>query len=337
MEQEKLENRAKSLFTDQGLGVEEKDNCFYVKEPELEFKAVSSENFSKADLEDAARRFDKVFTDEGFEDVDEKNVSVIHKDKDKQMETPSYEIIGDVAIISELPDMEDEEAVEAILEHHPHVKTVLLKQEGLKGEFRVGEYKTLYGEETETKHTEFGCDFLVDPTKAYYSERFSTERNRIVSKIEESERVLIMFAGVGPFAIMAAKNANPSNVIGIEKNPEAAGYFQENLKENDVENAVEVIEGDVSEKMEGVGKFDRIAMPLPGSADEFLKKAFEHVEDGGLIHYYRFVEDEDWSEVIKEVKDSSEKAGRDYKIVEKTVCGERGPAVERVCIDIKVG
>lgn len=335
MEQEELERKAKSLFTEQGLGVEEREESFYVGEPGLEFKVLSSESFSAEEVREAAERFDKVFVDEGF-DLEADNVSVIHDEEEEDLETPSYEIIGEVAVISELPDMDEEDAVEAIKKHHPHVKTVLLKQEGLKGEFRVGDYRKLYGSETETQHTEFGCDFMVDPTKAYYSERFSTERDRIVSQIEDGERVLVMFAGVGPFAIMAAKNANPSEVVGIEKNPDAVEYFRRNVEMNSVENTVEVIEGDVLEEVKVLGKFDRIVMPLPGSAEEFLEKAFKHTKTEGVTHYYRFVEDDEWSEVLEEVEEAAKATKRDYKVLDKTVCGHRGPTVDRVCIDIKV-
>lgn len=335
MEQEELENRAKSLFTEQGLDVEEREESFYVREPGLEFSVLSSESSSAEEVREAAERFDKVFVDDGF-DIDADNVSIIHEEDEEKFETPSYEVIGNVAVISELPEMKEEDAVEAIRKHHPHVKTVLLKQKGLKGEFRVGDYRKLYGDETETIHKEFGCEFMVDPTKAYYSERFSTERDRIVSQIEDGERVLVMFAGVGPFAIMAAKNANPSEVVGIEKNPEAVEYFRKNIGLNGVENTVEVIEGDVLEEVGGLGKFDRIAMPLPGSAEEFLEKAFKHTETEGVIHYYRFVEDDDWSEVLEEVEEASKATKRGYQVLEKTVCGHRGPTVDRVCIDIKV-
>jgi tRNA (guanine37-N1)-methyltransferase len=274
--------------------------------------------------------------DEGLSGLKEEiDISIIYnEEKGVEYELPSYEIIGDIAVISELT-VDEEEAVDGILDHHPHVKTILLKKGGLKGEFRVGDYEKLHGEETETVHKEFGCEFKVDPTKAYFSERFSTERDRVVSQIEEGEKVLVMFAGVGPFAIMAAKNASPETVVGVEKNPEACDYMKENIKLNNAENTAEAFCGDVSE-IDYKEEFDRIVMPLPGSADEFLGLAMELVEDYAVIHYYRFLEDGDWGELEEEIEQISGDRGLEYEILDKVKCGERGPTVDRVCIDIKI-
>ncbi|MFB6216740.1 MAG: class I SAM-dependent methyltransferase family protein, partial [Candidatus Aenigmatarchaeota archaeon] len=174
--------------------------------------------------------------------------------------------------MNDLAGTDRDEAVEGILAHQ-NVKTILLKKGGLKGEYRVGDYEILYGEETETVHKEFGCRFRVDPTKVYFSERFSTERKRVVDQIKDGEKVLVMFAGVGPFAIMAAKLANPGKVVAVEKNPDGAEYLKENAELNKVEDVVEGIEGDVAEVVPELGTFDRIIMPLPESAQEFLPLA----------------------------------------------------------------
>lgn len=337
MEQEELESKAVELFSEQGLKVEDRGSDYFVEQPGLSFKVFSSEKYDEGDVNEASSEVQKVFIDEGFEGVDDiDNVSVIRDSETDSPETPSYELIGDIAVISELPDMSRDTAVESIMEHHPHVETVLLKEGGLKGEFRVGDYENLEGDDTETVHREFGSEFLVDPTEVYYSERFSTERDRVVSQIKDGERVLVMFAGVGPFAVLAASNSSPSEVIGIEKNPEAAEYFLRNVELNDLDDKIEVIEGDVSEKMEGLGSFDRIVMPLPGSADEFLNLALKHSKDGGIIHYYRFVEDGDWSTVLEEVEEAAERQDVEAEVKEKVVCGHRGPSIDRVCLDIQV-
>ncbi|MFB6147886.1 MAG: hypothetical protein ABEJ66_03300, partial [Candidatus Nanohaloarchaea archaeon] len=88
---------------------------------------------------------------EGMEQLSEEmDVSILREDRDgEEYELPSYELIGDIAVINELT-VPEEEAINGILEHHPRVKTILLKEEPLQGEFRVGDYKKLYGDETET-------------------------------------------------------------------------------------------------------------------------------------------------------------------------------------------
>ncbi len=340
MKQAELEQKVRELFERQGFEVEKEGNSLTAENREkLGLKVYSSKEFSVEDVLSEVEEDQKIFVDEGLETVKEKienDVSVLSEEKEEpDYNTPSYEVIGDIAVINDLAEVERDEAIEGILHHHPSIKTILLKDEGLAGEFRVGEYKKLYGEETETVHKEHGCQYKVDPTKVYFSERFATERERIVSQIEDGEKVLVMFAGVGPFAIMAAKNANPDKVVAIEKNPEGANYLKENIKLNNIEDVVEGIQGDVSEVISRLGGFDRIIMPLPESANEFLDLAFEHTNNNGVIHYYRFLEDDNWEKILDEIRLIS--AGNSsYKILKKAKCGERGPAVDRVCIDIKV-
>ena len=337
MDQKKLEEKVKDTFKEQGFQVKKEGKHFRALKngEEKILEAYSSEKFSEKEVLEKDHE-GIVFVDEGLSELkDEMNISIIYDEDDrKEYDLPSYEIIGDIAVISELT-VEKNEAIEGILDHHPHVETILLKEGGLKGEFRVGDYEKLYGEETETVHKEFGIELKVDPTEAYFSERFSTERDRVVSKIEKGEKVLVMFAGVGPFAVMAGKNSEPEKVVAVEKNPKACEYMKKNIDGNNQEGEIEAFCGDVRD-IDYEGKFDRIAMPLPGSANEFLDLAMELTEDEGIIHYYRFLEEGNWKELEEEVREIAEEKGLKYEVLEKAVCGERGPTVERVCLDIRV-
>ncbi|PSG98705.1 MAG: class I SAM-dependent methyltransferase family protein [Nanohaloarchaea archaeon SW_7_43_1] len=337
MKQEKLESKARELFKRQDFNLKETENGFNAQKEaeELSLKVFSSEKYTESEAVKLSEDRDKVFIDPGLSDIQNKvenDVSVLEKETERpEFETPSYEMIGDIAVVNDLAGVDRKEAVEGIL-NHQSVKTVLLKKGGLEGEFRVGNYNKLYGEETETIHTEFGCDYHVDPTKVYFSERFSTERKRVVDQIEDGEKVLVMFAGAGPFSVLAAKEADLEKIVAIEKNPHGADYLEENILINNVEDTVEGIEGDVSEVLPGLEeKFDRVIMPLPGSADEFLGLASKNTEYNGIIHYYRFLEDNKWEELENEI---SENIGN-YEITDKVECGERGPSVKRVCIEIK--
>jgi tRNA (guanine37-N1)-methyltransferase len=339
MRQEKLENRVRELFEEQGFKVEQNGNRLKATNgTEIEIKVFSSQKYEVEDIEALESDEALIFVDKGLSDIQNKipnEISIIQEEcSEPDYDLPSYELIGDITVISELIDISKEDAVEGILAHHPRVETVLLKKGGLNGEFRVGDYEKLYGEEAETVHKEFGARFKVDPTKVYFSERYGTERDRVVSQIEDGERVLVMFAGVGPFAVLAARNADPEKVVAVEKNPEAAEYLRQNIELNKVEGTVEAVEGDVEEVLPDLGKFDRIIMPLPGMADEFLHLAAQSVEDDGIVHYYRFVENENWSNIEKEAEEVADRNDLDYKILDRTVCGQRGPSVDRVCLDI---
>lgn len=341
MKQDQLESRIRQLFEEQGFSLEKTGNRFKAEKDGLELflSVYSSNDFSVEDAVEDVEEQENVFVDEGLEELCEEienEVSIIRERKEEEKyPTPSYEVIGTVAIINDLGDFKKEEAVDGIRHHQPNVETVLLKQEGLSGEFRVGDYEKLYGEKTETEHKEFGCCFKVDPTKVYYSERFSTERKRVIDQIEDGEKVLIMFAGVGPFAIMAAKHSKPEKVVAVEKNPVGADYLKQNIELNNVEDVVEGFEGDVAEIVPNLEKFDRIVMPLPEAANDYLELAFEHLEKDGVIHYYRFLKDGKWSKIESEIENAAEKTGSEYEIVNCRNAGDRAAYIERVCIEIK--
>ncbi|MDY6789118.1 MAG: class I SAM-dependent methyltransferase family protein, partial [Candidatus Nanohaloarchaea archaeon] len=154
------------------------------------------------------------------------------------------------------------------------------------------------------------------------------------------EIIHVWFAGVGPYAVLFADSKNPERVHAVEKNPKACKYMEDNIEINGVEETVVPHCGDVGKIVPELEKADRIVMPLPKSADQFLELAFERSKKGAVIHYYRFAEKEEnnvkWSGVVEEVEEKAEKAGREFEIVDKTVCGHYAPYMDRVCIDVKV-
>ena len=74
---------------------------------------------------------------------------------------------------------------------------------------------------TETVHREYGCVYNLDISKVYFSPRLSYEHYRVASQVQEEEIVIDMFAGVGPFSILIAKNHEHVKVYAIDLNPEA--------------------------------------------------------------------------------------------------------------------
>lgn len=249
----------------------------------------------------------------------------------------SFEIIGSVAIV-EIPDelmRKSNLIVSAILARHKNVKTLLRKVGEVNGVFRVARYEKLYGEETETIAKEHGCRFLVDPTKVYFSSKLSTERERIAKLVKEGERVLVMFAGVGPYAIVIAKLAKPKEVIGVELNNIAVEYFRRNIKLNRVTNVV-AIEGDVLEivpKLEG--KFDRILMPAPYSAQNFVHVIKGKVVEGGFVHYYTFESENREVELPRKVEETFLKNGMIVQTRFMRKCGSFAPYVNRYVLDLE--
>jgi len=204
---------------------------------------------------------------------------------------PTYERLGDLALLEEEGDRA-ERAAEAIVASDVPVDRVLNRASEVRGQERVREWEQLAGTDSETVHREYGHEFLLDPREVFFSPRLATERHRVTEQVREGERVVDMFAGVGPFAVpMAARGAA---VLAVDVNPDAVAYLRENARRNGVADRVTVHEGDVREvAAEYEGWADRIVMNLPHSADEFLDTAVELAGEEAVLHYYDIQPDED--------------------------------------------
>src|SRR5262249_55187053 len=153
---------------------------------------------------------------------------------------------------------------------HKNLRTVLKKLGPMEGEYRVRRVKPIAGEErTETIYKENGVLMKLDVSKVYFSVRLSSERKRIAELVMPNERVRVLFAGVGPFALAIAKRRPEAEVVAVEINPEAVRYMRENIALNKIRN-MEALESDArSLDLRALGrKFDRVVMPLPKSAHE---------------------------------------------------------------------
>ncbi|MBI5355225.1 MAG: class I SAM-dependent methyltransferase family protein [Candidatus Aenigmarchaeota archaeon] len=245
--------------------------------------------------------------------------------------TKSFDTIGSIAII-EVPEEHGKNKIvlaDAIMSVNKSIKTVLMKCGEREGEFRLRNYEYLAGEKTfETIHREHGCSFYVDVRKAYFSPRESTERQHIADAVSSSERVLVMFAGIGPFAIVIAKKAR-ANVTAVEINPEAVKLMEKNIRLN--KTSVVTVLGDVAEVCKGMVA-DRILMPLPKHADKFLDLAVGCIAKNGVIHYYT-VSGDDTKKAENEVLEAAKRAGRGVKILAARKVLPYSPRLWKICID----
>jgi tRNA (guanine37-N1)-methyltransferase len=202
------------------------------------------------------------------------------------------DVIGDIAIVRlEGFDLQEKKRVgRSIMDEMKNVRAVFEQEGGIEGEHRLRKLKYLSGERrTLTIHKENGCVFKVDVAKCYFSPRLSTERLRVAGLVKPKERVLNMFAGVGPFSVPIAKLVG-ARVTSCEVNDFAARLHRENDKLNKVENLISVVAVDARELPNRTSaKFDRVLMPHPSQANIFLSTALKMVKKGGVIHYYRHV------------------------------------------------
>ncbi|NPA75784.1 MAG: class I SAM-dependent methyltransferase family protein [Euryarchaeota archaeon] len=214
---------------------------------------------------------------------------------------PSFDIVGDVAIIKYREEIDVEEFAEYILKKHKNVKNVAVDY-GVVGETRVRNVKLIRGDRTETIHREFGIRLKVDIAKVYFSPRLATERWRVVEEVQDGEVIYDMFAGCGPFSVLIAKHRDVKIYAG-DINPYAIEYLKENIRLNKLENIVPLL-GDAREVYKLIPeKVDRVIMNLPHSAYEFLPFARQVLKKGGKVNYYEILpRGEENSKVFEDFK-----------------------------------
>ena len=243
----------------------------------------------------------------------------------------AFDVIGDknkaVAIIDARSPKEMKLFAKEIMRKHPNVKSVLAKSSARKGKFRKYALKLVTGEKnTEVLHREHGMTFKIDPKLAYFSPREATERQRIAKMVKPHEQVLVMFAGAAPLSITIAKAQPTAIVYSVEMNQKAHDFARENKKLNKVANLV-LIKQEIGKKKFD-GKFDRVIMPLPESAHEYLPAAKSCAKKNAVIHLYS-ITDGKFEPTLKIVKANK------LKVVEKQIVSNYAPGLFKVRIDLK--
>ena len=152
-----------------------------------------------------------------------------------------------------------------------------------------------------------------------------------------------MFAGVGCFSILIARNVKVEKVYSIDVNPLAIRYMRENVRMNGVYGTVVPIPGDagqiIEEKLRGVA--DRVLMPLPEKALEYLPYGLLSLKKTGeWIHFYDFEQAEKGKDVVEKVKTKVRVRLQSLDVAFEVPYGRKvratGPNWHQVVLDIKV-
>jgi len=252
----------------------------------------------------------------------------------------SFDMVGDLAIFSDIPkELKNKEKAiaEALLKLNKHTKVVLKKTKKYSGLFRTPKLKILAGEKRkETELKENNISLKLNPEKTYFSVRLATERGRINKLVKPNESILVMFSGVGPYAINIAKNAKPKEIFSIEINPDACEYQKENILTNKVNN-IRLFKGDVKTIVPKLKKkFDRILMPLPRGAEDFLGTALKSSKKGTIIHFYDFLHESEFKKAKEKIDKACKQLKKKYKILNLVRCGQFGPGIYRICVDFSI-
>jgi tRNA (guanine37-N1)-methyltransferase len=197
---------------------------------------------------------------------------------------PRHDLVGGIAVLLEGGRSE----AELLLRSRPSIHTVLAPEGPVEGEFRTRRFTSLAGvPTTRTRYTEYGLRLEIDLSLAYFSPRLSGERQRVLGLVGPGERVLDMFAGVGPFALTLAGKAGV--VYAADINPGAVGLLVENVALNRAENLLPILAD--AARLPGIlpRVFDRVVMNLPFGAVGFLDAALALCRPGGTVHLYAMV------------------------------------------------
>ncbi len=249
----------------------------------------------------------------------------------------SYDLIGDTAVIDAEPRIARKIA-KVIVRINKNVKRVVSKNGAVSGVYRTRNFTNVYGRKGfDVTYRENGITLSLDIRKAFFSPRLSYERKRISEAARDGENVVVMFAGVGPYAILIGKEHRKSRVVGIELNKTACAYMKRNIALNRLNNVTPVAADvkKVARKYKGFA--DRIVMPLPKDSYEFLDSALVMAKRSCVVHFYAFgSKDNPYAPYIDRIRGFFRERRRKARILFKREVRTYSPLEVEVVIDFLV-
>jgi tRNA wybutosine-synthesizing protein 2 len=171
------------------------------------------------------------------------------------------------------------------------VATVLNRAGPIAGELRRPAVETLAGTDTETEVVEHGIRWRFDARRIMFAAGNRTERRRAGEVTRPGESVADLFAGIGYFAIPAARRGGAGRVVAVEKNPDAYRYLVENVRRNGVADRVECVLGDNRRVDLPRRSFDRVFLGYLPDAFPWIPRAIDLLRrEGGWVHAHRVVD-----------------------------------------------
>ncbi len=319
------------------------DNSFIVQHDDRDTYFPISNNIYKANIK-------KLLKNHNFEIIDivgkKRDVNDYYKlineriGPDITIDT-GYDALGNIGIIDPRHNS-DKKVLKTlalcILDSNSNLKTVLAKNGPVNGIYRTRRLSYIAGERKYiASYKENGATFIFDVRRTFFSTRLSFERSRLMKLSKNNECVMVLFAGIGPFAIEIAKKNLNSNIIGIEINPYAYKNMIKNIKLNNTKN-VHAVLGDVKKIYKKYASIsDRIIMPLPKTSYEFLDEAFFIAKDNCIVHLYAFVEiDGGFDKFVKKLQVHAKNNGYGVEILFHRVVRPYSALEEEIVIDYRI-
>lgn len=258
------------------------------------------------------------------------------------------DVIGDIAVVKLPEELKSFKRAIAknLLREAPYLKVVLQQSSPVSGKYRLRRLTWLAGERRKTTfHREHGCLYKVNLEKAYFSPRLSAERHRIASQIQlegkgDGEIILNMFAGIGCFSILIAKRNKTCKIYSVDLNKHAVELMVYNVYLNKVRKQVTSILSEARRASLNLfqHKVDRVLMPLPEKAREYLDCAVAALKpEGGIIHYQTFIHAPKNTDPTLAAEDEvrNELKNIPHEILFSKIIRDVGPRWFHVAVDVK--
>jgi tRNA wybutosine-synthesizing protein 2 len=170
-------------------------------------------------------------------------------------------------------------------------RTVLRATGPVLGEYRRPSVEVLYGSDTETEVLEHGVRWRFDAAEIMFARGNKGERARAAELVGPGERVVDLFAGIGYFAVPAARRQPSARITAVEANPVAFRYLAMNCRRNGVADRVRCLLGDNRRLALDRGRADRVFLGYLPSSLPWTELALGLLRaEGGVLHLH-FVAD----------------------------------------------
>jgi tRNA wybutosine-synthesizing protein 2 len=218
------------------------------------------------------------------------------------------------------------------------VETVLTQVGPIEGEMRRPRVETIAGGPTITEVREHGIRYRLDASEIMFATGNRGERFRAGQVTRRGEHVVDLFAGIGYFAIPAAKFGRAAEVLAVEKNPTALGYLSTNASLNGVTDYIRPVLGDNRSVSLPLGSADRVFLGYLPSSLPWIPRAFSLLKiKGGWMHVH-LVEDVrgGLARACDQVANALIATGGAVRSIDSREVKPYGPGRTHVVVDVEV-
>ncbi|KAK9841185.1 hypothetical protein WJX74_001524 [Apatococcus lobatus] len=145
----------------------------------------------------------------------------------------AFEAVGHIAHVNLPEELRPHRFLigQVILDKNPQLRTIVNKVGSIENEYRVFQMECIAGKpDYVTDVVQHGNRFRLNFSEVYWNSRLEHEHQRLVDTFKPGDTIVDMMAGIGPFAVPAARKR--CQVYANDLNPKSFQYLCENIKLN---------------------------------------------------------------------------------------------------------